>query len=79
MGEINPDSGTAKLGSTLVAKFDQMREQLNLEKSLWQNLTDDPYMKSLGQDGKIMVRGNPKHVAGYLKDFLFSESQLRSP
>ena len=80
LGEINPDSGTAKLGSNLlVAKFDQMREQLNLEKSLWQNLTDDPYMKSLGQDGKIMVRGNPKHVAGYLKDFLFSESQLRSP
>ena len=80
LGEINPDLGTAKLGSNLVvAKFDQMREQLNLENSLWQNLTDDPSMKSLGQDGQIMVRGNPKHVAGYLKDFLFSESQLRSP
>ncbi len=80
LGEINPDSGTAKLGSNLVvAKFDQMREQLNLENSLWQNLTDDPSIKSLGQDGQIMVRGNPKHVAGYLKDFLFSESQLRSP
>jgi len=80
LGEINPDLGTAKLGSNLVvAKFDQMREQLNLENSLWQNLTDDPTMKSLGQDGQIMVRGNPKHVAGYLKDFLFSESQLRSP
>ena len=80
LGEIKPDSGTAKLGSNLVvAKFDQMREQLNLENSLWQNLTDDPSMKSLGQDGQIMVRGNPKHVAGYLKDFLFSESQLRSP
>ena len=78
--EINPDSGTAKLGSNLVvAKFDQMREQLNLENSLWQNLTDDLSIKSLGQDGQIMVRGNPKHVSGYLKDFLFSESQLRSP
>ena len=80
LGEINPDSGTAKLGSNLVvAKFDQMREQLNLENSLWQNLTDDSFMKSSGQNGQIMVRGNPKHVAGYLKDFLFSESQLRSP
>ena len=80
LGEINPDSGTAKLGSNLVvAKFDQMREQLNLENSLWQNLTDDSFMKSSGQNGQIMVRGNPKHVAGYLKDFLFSESQLCSP
>ena len=80
LGEINPDSGTAKLGSNLVvAKFDQMREQLNLENSLWQNLTDDSFIKSSGQNGQIMVRGNPKHVAGYLKDFLFSESQLRSP
>ena len=80
LGEIIPDLGTAKLGSNLiVAKFDQMREQLNLENSLWQNLTDDPTMKASGKAGQIMVRGKSKHVAGYLKEFLFSESQLRSP
>ena len=80
LGEVNPDLGTAKLGSNLiVAKFDQMREQLNLENSLWQNLTDDPTMKASGKAGQIMVRGKSKHVAGYLKEFLFSESQLRSP
>ncbi|NCX53872.1 MAG: ATP-binding cassette domain-containing protein [Rhodobacterales bacterium] len=80
LGEVIPDSGTAKLGSNLiVAKFDQMREQLNLENSLWQNLTDDPTMKASGKAGQIMVRGKSKHVAGYLKEFLFSESQLRSP
>ena len=56
-----------------------MREQLNLENSLWQNLTDDPTMKASGKAGQIMVRGKSKHVAGYLKEFLFSESQLRSP
>ena len=80
LGEVIPDLGTVKLGSNLVvAKFDQMREQLNLENSLWQNLTDDPTMKASGKAGQIMVRGKSKHVAGYLKDFLFSESQLRSP
>jgi len=80
LGEVIPDLGTAKLGSNLiVAKFDQMREQLNLENSLWQNLTDDPTMKASGKAGQMMVRGKSKHVAGYLKEFLFSESQLRSP
>ena len=80
LGEVIPDLGSAKLGSNLiVAKFDQMREQLNLENSLWQNLTDDPTMKASGKAGQIMVRGKSKHVAGYLKEFLFSESQLRSP
>ena len=80
LGEVIPDLGTAKLGSNLiVAKFDQMRDQLNLENSLWQNLTDDPTMKASGKAGQIMVRGKSKHVAGYLKEFLFSESQLRSP
>lgn len=80
LGEVNPDFGTAKLGSNLIiAKFDQMREQLNLENSLWQNLTNESNMKSSGQAGQILVRGKAKHVAGYLKEFLFSESQLRLP
>ena len=80
LGEVQPDSGEIKLGTNLIiAKFDQMREQLNLENSLLQNLTDDPNIQSTGTAGQIMVRGKPKHVAGYLKDFLFSETQLRSP
>ena len=80
LGEVQPDSGEIKLGSNLIiAKFDQMREQLNLENSLLQNLTDDANIQSTGTAGQILVRGKPKHVAGYLKDFLFSETQLRSP
>ena len=80
LGEVQPDFGKIKLGTNLIiAKFDQMREQLNLENSLLQNLIDDPDIKSAGAAGQIIVRGKPKHVAGYLKDFLFSEFQLRSP
>ena len=80
LGEIQPDCGEVKLGSNLIiAKFDQMREQLNLESSILQNLTDDPSIKSAEKAGQIIVRGTPKHVAGYLKEFLFSEAQLRSP
>ena len=80
LGEVEPDFGEIKLGSNLIiAKFDQMREQLNLENSLLQNLTDDPNTQSNEKAGHILVRGKPKHIAGYLKDFLFSEAQLRSP
>ncbi len=80
LNEIQPDSGEVTLGSNLViAKFDQLREQLNLENSLLQNLADDPNIQTIGTAGQIIVRGKPKHIAGYLKDFLFSETQLRSP
>ena len=80
LGEIQPDSGEITLGSNLIiAKFDQLREQLNLENSLLQNLADDQNITTIGTAGQIIVRGKPRHVAGYLKDFLFSETQLRSP
>ena len=80
LGEVEPDFGKIKLGSNLlIAKFDQMREQLNLENSLLQNLTDDPNIQNADQAGQILVRGKSKHVVGYLKDFLFSEAQLGSP
>jgi len=80
LGEVQPDFGEIKLGSNLIiSKFDQMRVQLNLENSLLQNLTDDPNIQNADKAGQILVRGKSKHVAGYLKDFLFSEAQLRSP
>ncbi|MFL2794851.1 MAG: ABC-F family ATP-binding cassette domain-containing protein [Paracoccaceae bacterium] len=80
LDEIQPDSGEITLGSNLIiAKFDQLREQLNLENSLLQNFADDPNIQTIGTAGQIIVRGKPKHIAGYLKDFLFSETQLRSP
>lgn len=79
-GEIAPDSGTIRLGTNLqVAVFDQARARLNLEETLWDNLTGDPEMRVSGQSDQVMVRGTPKHVVAYLKDFLFDEGQARAP
>ncbi|MCL3882824.1 ABC-F family ATP-binding cassette domain-containing protein [Marivita sp. GX14005] len=80
MGEIEPDAGTVKLGTNLVpAVFDQTRARLDGDLSLWENLTGDPEMRVSGKADQIMVRGAPKHVVGYLKEFLFDEAQARAP
>ena len=75
-----PDSGTIKLGTNLeVALYDQTRAQLDPQMSLWDTLTNDPTMRVSGQSDQVMVRGTPRHVIGYLKDFLFDERQARAP
>ena len=79
-GELAPDSGAIKLGSNLSqAVFDQNREALNPKQSLWEALTEDPVLGVSGKNDQVMVRGTPRHVVGYLKDFLFSEAQARAP
>lgn len=79
-GEIAPDTGTVALGTNLaIAVFDQTRAQLDPEASLWDNLTGDPTMRVSGASDQVMVRGVPRHVVGYLKDFLFDERQARAP
>jgi ATP-binding cassette subfamily F protein uup len=68
------------LGTNLeFAVFDQTRTRLDLEASLWDNLTVDPLMRVSGSSDQVMVRGTPKHVVAYLKDFLFDEGQARAP
>lgn len=80
MGQEPVDAGTVKLGSKLeVAIFDQARAQLDPEMSLWDSLTGDPDMRVSGKADQIMVRGMPKHVVGYLKEFLFDDAQARAP
>jgi ABC transport system ATP-binding/permease protein len=80
LGEITPDSGTVKLGTNLdVAVFDQARSKLDPNLSLWDSLTNDPDMAVSGKADQVMVRGMPRHVVGYLKDFLFDEAQARAP
>lgn len=75
-----PDAGTLKLGTNLEAAiFDQARAQLDPEMSLWDSLTGDPDMRVSGKADQIMVRGMPRHVVGYLKEFLFEEGQARGP
>jgi ATP-binding cassette subfamily F protein uup len=80
VGQLEPDSGSVKLGTNLeIAVFDQTRAQLDPEASLWENLTGDPLMSVSGASDQVMVRGTPKHVVAYLKDFLFDERQARAP
>jgi len=79
-GELAPDTGTVQLGTNLdVAVFDQNRAKLEPEKTLWENLTGDPSIGVSGKADQVMVRGNPQHVVGYLKSFLFTEAQARAP
>lgn len=80
LGEISPDSGQIRLGTNLeVAVFDQARAQLDPDLTLWDSLTGDADMRVSGRADQVMVRGAPRHVVGYLKDFLFDEAQARAP
>ncbi|MDG2299674.1 MAG: ABC-F family ATP-binding cassette domain-containing protein [Planktomarina sp.] len=80
IGQQPPDTGTVKLGSNLkISYFDQARTQINPDLSLWETLTNEPNLAVSGSSDQIMVRGTPKHVVGYLKDFLFAEEQMRAP
>ena len=79
-GEVQPDAGSVTLGTNLeIAVFDQSRTRLDLDASLWDNLTVDPLMRVSGASDQVMVRGTPKYVVAYLKDFLFDEAQARAP
>ncbi len=80
IGQTEPDTGTVKLGTNLVpAVFDQNRAALNPEDTLWASLTEDTALRVRGQSDYINVRGQPKHIVGYLKEFLFDEAQARAP
>ena len=73
LGEIEPDAGSVKLGTGLqVAYVDQARADLTEAMSLWDALAPS------GGD-QVMVRGKPRHIAAYARDFLFQDSQLRQP
>ncbi|WGM30249.1 ABC-F family ATP-binding cassette domain-containing protein [Brevundimonas sp. NIBR11] len=73
LGELEPTTGTVKLGAALETVYlDQSREGLRSDMTLWDALTP-------GGGDSIIVRGHSKHVAAYAKDFLFTEAQLRQP
>ncbi|MEP6019184.1 MAG: ATP-binding cassette domain-containing protein [Paracoccaceae bacterium] len=80
IGQEEPDTGTVRTGTNVaLAVFDQARSQLDPNASLWDSLTQDPDMRISGQSDQVMVRGAPRHVVGYLKEFLFDEAQARAP
>ncbi|MEO0566364.1 MAG: ABC-F family ATP-binding cassette domain-containing protein [Pseudomonadota bacterium] len=77
---LEPDAGQVKHGTNLIpAVFDQTRAQLNPDETLWEALTGDEAMRLSGRSDQVMVRGTPRHVVAYLKDFLFDERQARAP
>ncbi|MEM9125906.1 MAG: ABC-F family ATP-binding cassette domain-containing protein, partial [Pseudomonadota bacterium] len=79
LGQEAPDTGSVTLGTNLeIAMFDQTRAQLDPEMTLWDSLTGDPEMRVSGKADQVMVGGRPKHVVGYLKEFLFDERQARA-
>ncbi len=80
IGHLEPDEGQVKLGTGLeIAVFDQNRATLDEDATLWENLVGDKELRVSGKADQIMVRGAPKHVVGYLKEFLFDEAQARAP
>ncbi len=80
LGQEEPDAGEVRRGTNLsVAVFDQTRAALDPELSLWESLTSDPTIGVSGRADQVMVRGQPRHVVGYLKDFLFDEARVRAP
>ena len=72
LGQLQPQAGSVRLGTNLqVAYFDQLRQQLNDEASVQDNVAD-------GYD-TVQIGGCSRHVIGYLRDFLFSPERARMP
>ena len=72
LGDLAPQEGEVRLGSRReVLYFDQLREQLDLEKSVQENVGE-------GND-TVTVGGKSRHVIGYLQDFLFTPERARTP
>jgi ABC transport system ATP-binding/permease protein len=72
LGELQPQSGSVKLGTNLeVAYFDQLRDQLDLDKNAVDNIA--------GGREFIDIDGKSKHIFSYLSDFLFSGERARTP
>jgi ABC transport system ATP-binding/permease protein len=73
MGELAPTAGSIYRGTALEpAYFDQQRDQLDLNASIMDNVTS-------GSGQTVTIGGRARHVAGYLRDFLFSAERLRAP
>ncbi len=72
LGKLTPDSGTVRLGTHLQpAYFDQLRAQLDEQKTVAQNISTD--------NDFIVFNGQKRHIIGYLEDFLFSPERCRTP
>jgi ATP-binding cassette subfamily F protein uup len=72
VGELEPDEGEIRRGTRLqVAYFDQQREQLDPEATVADSVNDG--------NTTVEIGGEPRHVLGYLGDFLFHRDRALSP
>ncbi len=72
-GATQPDHGTVRLGASVqMVTLDQMRESLDPKVTLSDTLTG-------GGGDMVSVAGKPRHVIGYMKDFLFAAEQAKTP
>lgn len=72
LGQLEPQEGEVKIGTSLsIAYFDQLRDQLDLEKNAVDNISE-------GRDF-IELNGKSRHIISYLSDFLFSGPRARTP
>ncbi|HLR17729.1 MAG TPA: ATP-binding cassette domain-containing protein [Alcanivoracaceae bacterium] len=72
LGDLAPAQGSVRLGTNLeVAYFDQLRDTLDEEKTVIDNVTE-------GSD-ILTINGKPKHAIGYLQEFLFEPARARQP
>lgn len=72
LGRLEPQSGNVRMGTNVeVAYFDQLRDQLDGEKSVQDNIAD-------GSD-RVRIGDTNKHIIGYLQDFLFTPERARTP
>jgi ATP-binding cassette subfamily F protein uup len=72
LGQLPPRAGTVRLGSNLeIGYFDQLRRQLRDDATVQENVGD-------GRES-VQVGGAPRHIVGYLRDFLFSPERARTP
>ncbi|RFA26192.1 ABC transporter ATP-binding protein [Alkalilimnicola ehrlichii] len=72
LGRLTPEQGSVRLGTKLeIAYFDQMRGALQENATVADNVGE-------GSE-KVVVNGKPKHIMGYLQDFLFPPERARTP
>jgi ATP-binding cassette subfamily F protein uup len=72
-GTLAPDAGTVRLGASLqMVTLDQRRESLDPDWTLTEALTG-------GKGDMVVVQGQSRHVISYMKDFLFTPEQVRTP
>jgi ATP-binding cassette subfamily F protein uup len=72
LGKMQPSKGTSRHGTNLeIAYYDQLREQLDEEKTVAENVC--------GTSDTVTINGKPRHVIGYLQDFLFPPDRARTP